>query len=159
QQLTHTLSNEPGFLVASRTAAMQFKNWPQDLGAVGRKLHVTAVVESSEQRRENRIHIVAQLISVGDGYQVWSENYEFPVEEAGHYQDEVTKLIARTLRARFAGVSDPHASQRCADSDANRMYARGRDEWLTQRSPGVEKAVSLYEQAVTKDARCALAYA
>lgn len=160
EQLTHSLSNEPGFLVASRTAAAQFKSQPVDILLVGRQLRVSALVEGSVQRKSDRLRLTVKLVSASDGYQLWSEDYEAPAANAGTFQDQVSELITRTLRANFAGLSgNLRALRTSRDPDAARLYAIGHKEWLTLHREGVLKAISCYQEAIALDAKYAEAYA
>ena len=160
EQLTHLLSNETGFLVASRTSAAQFKGKPLDIPVAGQQLHVSAAIEGSVQRKSERIRLTVKLVSTADGYQLWSEDYEAAAANAGSFQDTVSELITRTLRANFAGAStDLRRPQARRDPEALKLYAQGHAEWLTLRKEGVLKAISCYQEAVAKDSEYAEAYA
>lgn len=160
QHLTHALSMEPGVLVSSRTSAAQFQDQPLDISAVGRRLHVQAILEGSAQRKAERIRVTAHLVSTADGYQLWSEDYEAPAADAVKFEDAVSELIARTLRANFAGsrveLRRPHAER---DPEAVQLYMQGHAEWLTQSLEGTRRAGSSFEQAVGRDSAYAEAYA
>src|SRR5439155_9410369 len=76
EELITTLSQVPGLRVAARTSSFQFKGRSPDVHEVGRKLDVGAVLEGSVRKSGNQLRVSTQLISVKDGYQLWSESYD-----------------------------------------------------------------------------------
>jgi serine/threonine-protein kinase len=165
-RLADALSEETGFVVTRPSGAERIGHAPDR--AEGRQLHAGTIVGGTLQRRGNRIQLVARLVSAGDGHQLWTESYRSQNADPGGFPDAVTALIARTLRARFAGVADLERSERPRNAEAFRWYAKGHDEWLTlvssewwvpdDRNAAIEKIISLYERSLAKDSRYADAY-
>jgi len=104
EELITTLSQVPGLRVAARTSSFQFKGQNPDLHDVGRKLDVAAVLEGSVRRSGNRLRVSAQLISVKDGYQLWSESYDRDLADVFAVQEDVARSIVAALRVRLAPV-------------------------------------------------------
>lgn len=153
-QLTHRLASEPGFQVASRTAAFQFRGRAGDLKGIGTALGVSSVIEGSVQRNRDRTRITAQLVTTTDGFHLWSQSYESEDPDLLHFQDAVCLLIARTLRANFAGDGlEAYHRRTRRNPTATELYIKGHEEWLTQRLPGMVRAIAFYEQAIGKDSR------
>ena len=64
-ELANALSKLPGLRVASRTSAYAFKGKKDiDVGEIGRKLHVQAVLEGVVRRSGDRLRVGAQLTNV-----------------------------------------------------------------------------------------------
>ena len=67
-ELANALSKLPGLRVASRTSAYAFKGRKDaDVGDIGRKLHVQAILEGAVRRSGDRLRVGAQLTNVSDG--------------------------------------------------------------------------------------------
>jgi TolB-like protein len=76
--------------------ALKGKN--EDLTEVGRKLHVSTVLDGSVRRMGNRVRITAQLVNVADGYQLWSDRYDREMEDIFAIQDDISQSIVKALR-------------------------------------------------------------
>ena len=61
------------------------------------------VLEGSVRKSGNRIRVTAQLISVADGYHLWSERYDREMTDVFAIQDEISQAIADKLRVRLVG--------------------------------------------------------
>lgn len=75
---------------------------------IGRKLHVTTVLEGSVERFGDRVRIVAELERVSDGSRLWSSTYEGRIADILPVPSEVAAGMATSLRA----VSPPPRTQR-----------------------------------------------
>ncbi len=49
--------------------------------ARGMKLGAHTIVEGSVRKAGNRLRITAQLINITDGYHLWSEQYDWELED------------------------------------------------------------------------------
>jgi TolB-like protein len=67
--------------VTSRTSSFQFKGKKVDLREVGEKLNVSTVLEGSVRRQGDRLRINAELISVKDGYRLWSQQFDRKMDD------------------------------------------------------------------------------
>src|SRR5437870_11281415 len=73
EEIINALTQLPGLRVAARTSSFAFRGPAIDLAEVGSKLKVATVLEGSVRKAGNRLRIGAQLVKVGDGYHLWSE--------------------------------------------------------------------------------------
>ena len=106
EELITALSQVPGLRVAARTSSFQFKGKSPDVHDVGRKLDVGAVLEGSVRKSGNRLRVSTQLISVKDGYQLWSESYDRDLADIFAVQEDVARSIVAALRLRLAPARD-----------------------------------------------------
>src|SRR5688572_7296089 len=86
-ELANALGKLPGLRVASRTSAYAFKGKPTDVGEIGRRLKVQAVLEGSVRRSGSKFRVQANLTSVSDGLNLWSEVYEREAKDVFTVQD------------------------------------------------------------------------
>jgi serine/threonine protein kinase len=101
EELINTLANLEGLQVASRTSAFQFKDKGHDIREVGRRLKVQSVLEGSVRKAGDRLRITAQLVSVADGYHLWSEKYDREMEDIFAIQDEISLAIVDNLKLKL----------------------------------------------------------
>jgi tetratricopeptide (TPR) repeat protein len=143
--------------VASRTSAFAFKGKPADVGEIGTKLKVATVLEGSVRRDGPRVRLTAQLVDVANGYHLWSQTYEREMKDVFAVEAELARSIAATLRPRLfpRGALDRAPTQ---NPEAHDLYLRGRHFWNQRTVEGLNKAISLFQQAIQQDERYALAY-
>jgi serine/threonine-protein kinase len=160
EELITTLSQVPGLRVAARTSSFQFKGRSPDVHEVGRRLAVGTVLEGSVRKSGNRLRVSAQLISVKDGYQLWSESYDRDLADVFAVQEDVARSIVAALRVHLAPARDSALAVRpTRDLQAYELYLKGRFAWNRRTSQSLTEAVRYLEQAVARDSTFAHAWA
>jgi TolB-like protein len=130
EELITTLSQVSGLRVAARTSSFQFKGQNRDVREIGRMLDVGAVLAGSVRKSGNRLRVSTQLISVKDGYQLWSESYDRDVADVFAVQEDVARSIVAALRVRLAPARDSALAVRpTVDLQAYDLYLKGRFAW------------------------------
>jgi TolB-like protein len=158
-RLTAALAQDNGFRVASRTESDRFNEWTGPLAEVAARLQVSAVIEGNVQSEPGRLRVTLQLVTLRNGHPIWSQTYESLPGRPEEFPSRVSYLIARTLRARFAGIPERLIGGAPSEnSEAMALYHKGSELWQTQRRPGLEESLALYGQAIGKDAGFARAY-
>ncbi len=118
------------------------------------------ILEGSVRTAGQRLRVVAQLTSVENGYQLWSERYDREMEDVFAIQDEIAARITEALRGKLTVGDEPHgASRHSRNLDAYHLYLKGRHHWFQQESDSLSRAAEFFEKAVEKDPTYALAHA
>jgi len=97
EEILNALSKIGDLRVASRMASFNFGSRSADIHELGRKLNVATVLEGSVRKAGDRMRITAQLVNVEDGYHLWSQRYDFSLEDVFEIQDEIASSIAGAL--------------------------------------------------------------
>jgi serine/threonine-protein kinase len=159
EELITTLSQVSGLRVAARTSSFRFKGQTPDVREVGRQLDVGAVLEGSVRKSGNRLRVSAQLISVHDGYQLWSESYDRELADVFAVQEDVARSIVAALRVRLAPGRDSALTVRpTTDLQAYDLYLKGLFAWNQRNAASLPEAVRYLEQAVARDSTFARAW-
>jgi TolB-like protein/DNA-binding winged helix-turn-helix (wHTH) protein/Flp pilus assembly protein TadD len=108
-ELINDLAKVPGVRVVARSSAFQFKDKNEDVRSVGQKLGVANILEGSLRRDGNRIRIMAELIKVDDGFQLWSATYDREMDNVFNVQDEIARSATSALQVKLVGNSAPTA--------------------------------------------------
>jgi adenylate cyclase len=58
---------------------------------------VSSVLEGSVRKSGNRLRVTAQLINAENGYHLWSERFDAPMEDVFTVQENIASCIAKTL--------------------------------------------------------------
>ncbi|MGK2960991.1 MAG: protein kinase domain-containing protein [Gemmatimonadaceae bacterium] len=160
-ELASALARLPGLRVASRTSSYSFKGSQADLSEIGKKLNVQAVIEGSVRRSGNRLRVNAQLVSVADGFTLWSESYDRDPQDVFDVQDEIARAIATAVRPRLGRRVETLSSESRGTSslDAWHTYQRGRHHLNARGAENLRLAVSYFDSAIAVDPAFARAYA
>ncbi|MBU8933956.1 MAG: protein kinase [candidate division Zixibacteria bacterium] len=159
EELINGLTQLSGLKVAARTSAFQFKQPDRDIPTIGRELGVTTVLEGSVRKAGNRLRITAQLVSVKDGFHLWSEKYDRTLDDVFAIQDEISLAIVDKLKVRLLGEERSALIKRHTDDqEAHNLYLKGLYFWNRRLEGGMKLAMEHFHQAIEKDPDYALAH-
>jgi tetratricopeptide (TPR) repeat protein len=110
--------------------------------------------------------VTAQLVSVEDGYHLWSENYDRELEDVFAIQDEISRSIVETLRPTLLGEKEGAKGEEerklvlapTRSMEAYDYYLLGRHYWEGRYKEGLATALRHFEKAVELDPEYALPY-
>src|SRR5438093_12059776 len=71
-ELINALTKVDGLRIASRTSVFALKGKPQDIRGIGALLGVSAVLEGTVRKADDRLRITVQLAAADDGRTLWS---------------------------------------------------------------------------------------
>ena len=159
EQIANLLARVPGLFVVARTSTFVFKNQNLDAREVGRRLHVSHLLEGSVSRSGNRSRIDAQLVNASNGYQVWSETYDSDEKDILSLQSDVAGKVVAALRIELqVAQAEQIAKQPTSDPEAYDLYLRGRYLLNKRTAESIEKALHLFKEAVARDPNFALGH-
>ncbi|TMB14288.1 MAG: tetratricopeptide repeat protein [Deltaproteobacteria bacterium] len=159
EEIINALTNVEGLHVASRTSAFAFKGKDVSVRKIGEELGVGTVLEGSVRRDGNALRIVAQLVSVGDGYHLWSKTYDRELKNIFAVEDELARSIAGALQLRLLRTqARPLVREATASVEAHDLYLRGRHFWNKRTADGLTRSIALFQRAVDLDPGYALAH-
>ena len=152
EELINALTQIEGLRVAARTSAFQYKDRELDVRKIGKGLGVESVLEGSVRKAGNRLRITAQLVTVSDGYHLWSEKYDRDLEDIFAIQDEISLAIVDKLRVKLLKEEKSKLVKRYTENEeAYSLQLKGRYFWNRRHEGGIQKALELFQQAVEKD--------
>lgn len=159
EEILDALTRVRGLQVASRTSSFRFRDGITDAREIGRVLNVAAIMEGSVRRAGQRVRVTAQLVDVGNGYHLWSENFDRQLQDVFAIQEEIARAITRALSVSLK-APETLDLQRHAPRDmrAYELYLRGRQ--LQAQSTGTwTGAAEMFRQAIALDPDYAAAHA
>ena len=153
EELINALAHVKGLRVTSRTAVFALRGKNLGIRELGEELKVGTLLEGSVRRDGNALRITAQLISVSDGYHLWSNTYDRELKGIFAVEDEIARSIAAALQRTLVGVKAP-----TTDLKAHDLYLKGRYFWNKRTGEGLRRSVVFFEDAIRHDPNYALAY-
>src|SRR5262249_29685372 len=116
-------------------------------------------LEGSVRKAGDQLRITAQLIDATTGYQVWSEQYDRPLQGLFALQDEIAQKIVTTLKLQLTlakqGIFTRSGTDNITAYDA---YSRGLESYLRRSQEANAQARQMGEKAVALDPQYAEAY-
>jgi len=155
-----------GLKVISRTSTEKYPSHPGDVKTIARQLGVATLLEGTVQKVGDQVLINVQLIEASSGNHLWAKAYTRTLDNVFNVEGEVAQNVAEALKVQLtsaeaariekaptsnAGAYDLYLQ---AGAHANRAYD---DPSLS--STEIPLAISLYQQALTRDPDFALAAA
>lgn len=158
EEILNVLAKVRGLHVAARTSSFAFRQPDKDIREIGRLLNVRTVLEGSIRKSGDRIRLTAQLINVEDGYHIWSNSYDRKLDDVFAIQDEIASAIATALVDSFTGL-EQKPTTRTDNLAAFEAYRTGRLHWWRRSPEELQKALTLFANALEQDPAFAPAYA
>jgi TolB-like protein len=160
EELIHALSAIDGLKVSARSSSFQFAGKALNIREVGARLGVATILEGSIRTADRRLRLTARLVSVSDGYQLWSERYDRTLDDVFAVQDEIGRAIAAKLQVTLHTAPGRTSTRRhTEDLEAYSLYLQGRHYWSRRVKGSFQRATACFEQAIARDPSYALAHA
>jgi len=160
EEVISALTRIEGLAVASRMSSFQYRDAGGDSRQIGRQLGVRYLLEGSVRRSADRLRVMAQLISVADGYHVWSERYDRELRDVFAVQDDIAAQIVHSFELTMSAENAPgHVGRRTADAVAYEDYLKGRYFFRRWGKRNVDIAMRMFAQAIARDPAFAAAHA
>jgi serine/threonine-protein kinase len=147
-----------GLQVAARNSAFSFRGKQTALTEIGAALNVATVLQGSVRRAGSRLRMAVQLVSVADGYHLWSERFDRELVDVFAVQDEIAAAIAAKLQVTFVPPAEPAGKATTAELEAFELVAKGR-ALLALRGASLLEARACLERAIELDPQNADAFA
>lgn len=160
EEIINALTKVDGLKVIARTSSFAFKGKNVDVREIARQLNVSAVLEGSVRKVQNRVRITAQLINAEDGTHFWSKNFDREMEDIFALQDEISLLIANQIRENFGhfNIQEHLVSEPTKNMQAYELYLKGHFYQLKWDADSIREATKYYEASVALDPKFARAY-
>ena len=160
EEIINALTKVQALRVTSRTSAFAYKGKNEDIGEIGHKLKVATVLEGSVRKAGSRLRVTAQLVSVADGNNLWSERYDRQLEDVFAIQDEIAGSIVKALRIVLSEGEKRAIEAAPTDNvEAYEYYLRGRQFFHQWSRTGIQYARRMFERAIDIDPNYAVAFA
>jgi TolB-like protein/Tfp pilus assembly protein PilF len=152
EEILNGLAQLPDLRVAARTSAFSFKGQNIDIRQVGETLNVNHVLEGSVRKAGDRLRITAQLISVHDGYHLWSKTYDRRIDDIFAIQEEIARSVVGALEVTLGLENEESLVQQgTTNTKAYNWFLRGKFYIGQQSSDAFDKAVESYSRAIELD--------
>lgn len=144
--------------VTGRTSSFYFKDKNKAQQDIGKILDVGYVLEGSVRRVGDKFRITAQLVDVSNGYQVWSDNFDRPLENIFKIQDEITEAVSIALSITLSVGDIGGLIGGTINPDAYKEYLLAQSLYREFTPDSVAAALEKFKLAIEIDPNYALAW-
>src|SRR5262249_48209609 len=143
--------------VIARTSTQKFKSAPENLPDIAKQLGVMNILEGSVQKVNDQVRVNVQLINALTNAHLWAEIYDRKLTDIFVVESDIAKTIADQLQAKLTGSEKAAMTKPpTANSEAYELYLKGRSLWSKRSGDNIPRAISFYEQALSRDPNYAL---
>lgn len=156
EELLNVLIQVERLSVASRTSSFAFRGKALPLPDIANALHVQYIVEGSVRKSGDHVRVAVQLTDVRTDRELWARTFDRELTDIFAIQDEIAREIAAALRVelkpgeRRAGTDDVTAYD---------LYLLGMYHWHQRTAESLQRALTFFQQAVSRDPTFSLAWA
>ncbi len=154
------LSKVKELKVVSRNDVLIYRDKKINTSQIGEALSVSHILEGSVRKSGNKMRISAQLVDVQSGFQVWAERFDRQVEDIFDLQNEISEKIVQALKVSLTDSEKESLQANPTDNlKAYDYYMRGRELVYRVGKINNEKAIKMFDKAISSDPNFAEAYA
>ncbi|KGJ99354.1 tetratricopeptide repeat protein [Thalassotalea sp. ND16A] len=152
EELLNVLARIKQLKVAARTSSFFFKNKNMDIKEIADKLDVEHVLEGSVRKSGTKLRVTAQLIQADTGYHLWSETYDYEIDDVFKIQDEISASVVQQLKItllkeQIVALTE-HGTRIPQAQDA---YLLGRYFMRARTPESLEKSVNAFKKSLIID--------
>ncbi len=146
--------------VIARTSVEQYRESAKSAREIARELGVSALLEGSIQRDNNKVRIDVRLVDGVSEEQVWAKSYDRELKDVFAIQSEIAQQVADELNAKLSPEEKSKLSKTDTDNPkAYDLYLKAIYEYRTYTNKGAHNSIELLTQAIALDSNYARAYA
>ena len=145
-------------VIASPSA--QETDFTQPLERIAHNFGVNLLVSGTVQGSRENMRVIANVDDVSGGRRLWSGEFTGASQYLLSLEDDIyAKMISAIENSGPSEGTDSNAIHPTENVEAYDLYLRGREIMRNQHGPKeIENALRLYDDALRKDSRFALAY-
>jgi non-specific serine/threonine protein kinase len=158
ETLINLLSQSARFRVVPRSTVFRYQASDMAPDAIGRDLHVSAVLTGHVARRLGMLVVSAELIDVQKQSQIWGEHVTRAIESPNlDIVRDIARDIAEAMKPRLEGDTKS-ASGRREEGELYQLYLKARYHLNRRTEENFHRAFEYYQEALEYDPMFAPAY-
>lgn len=161
EEIINVLAQVKQIKVAGRTSCFRFKGKNPDLRELGSLLNVNYILEGSVRKSKDKLRITAQLITVEDGFHMWSGTFDREIIDVFDIQDEISLAILYEIKIKLLGDQKESLFRRSTkNTAAYQLYLQGRYyHYKFTNNDTFYRAIEFYKAAIQIEPNYVNAYA
>jgi len=158
-QFKAAINKLDGVTVISGVSVNAYRGANRDINKIRDNLSVHYIIDCEMAVAGKNVTATVDFINAVDSQIVWSETYEDKVETIFAIKSAVASRIADTVGIKVATATAQAIGKTSTEnSEAFKLYTKGRVLWYSRSEAGMRQSLKLYEQAIALDPEFAEAY-
>ena len=158
-QLKAAINKLDGVTVISGVSVNAYRGANRDINKIRDNLSVHYIIDCEMAVAGKNVTATVDFINAVDSQIVWSETYEDKVETIFAIKSAVASRIADTVGIKVATATAQAIGKTSTEnSEAFKLYTKGRVLWYSRSEAGMRQSLKLYEQSIALDPEFAEAY-
>ncbi len=117
------------------------------------------MLEGSVRKANDRVRVTAQLVNAVDGFHLWSDTFDYELNDVFQVQDEIAQAVVRALKGKLLGEDVlATTSVKTTSSQCYASYLQGRDQLHRRRKETIVRSEALFKEAIEADPNYAPAW-
>lgn len=147
--------------VISRTSVMPYRGQTHNIREISKALGVSAILEGSVRKSNNRVRVNVQLINAVNDEHIWSEVYDRDLTDVFAIQTDLAQKIAKELQAKLSPSEKAQMTRKPTENgEAYLAFVQAHNlHTELEELPKLKQAEQLYERALQLDPNFAVAAA
>ncbi len=149
EAISTSLSQVGELRVISRTSVEQYRDSNKPARTIASELGVSALLEGSVQRSNNKVRIEVRLVDGSSETQVWAESFDRDVRDVFAIQHEIATRVANELHAKLTAEERSNLSKTdTKNPEAYDLYLKGVYQYRTYTNTDAHNAIGLLNRAI-----------
>src|SRR5207249_2816211 len=102
ESIIASLSTIPKLRVMARSTTFRYKGRDVDPLAVGRELHVRAVLTGRLRQRGDQLMMALELVDVEEGWRLWGAQHDASLTDIFSLQEQISTEVSSKLRLQLS---------------------------------------------------------
>jgi eukaryotic-like serine/threonine-protein kinase len=159
ESINNSLARLPGLKVVPNSVASRYKGKAADFQKIGEGLGVQAVLSGSVVQRGDDLSIEIELDDVGNGKQLWGQQYTRKVADLLMVQNDIAREVSQRLRAQLSSADKQKLTLgSTSNPEAYQLYLKGQYYSSKYTKDGFDKGIDYLNRAIALDPGYAQAY-
>jgi serine/threonine protein kinase/Flp pilus assembly protein TadD len=159
ESINNSLARLPGLAVTPNSVALRYKGKAADFQQIGRSLGVQAVLSGRVVQRGDDISIDIELDDVGNGKQLWGQQYARKTADLLEVQNDIAREVSQRLRSQLSAADQQKMTLgSTTNPEAYQLFLKGNYYSSKFTKDGFDKGIAYLTQAIALDPNYARAY-
>ncbi len=146
--------------VVSRTSTEKYRSNPKTVSEIAAELEVNYLIEGSGQKIGDEVLLRIQLIDAKQDSPIWSEQYQYQLDDVFELQNTIAKKIALAIEANITTKELARIEKKPTENIiAYDYYLKGLEYQNKQTEESFRDAILNFKKAIEEDDEYANAYA
>ena len=159
ESVTDSLTKLASLRVVPKSVASHYKGKSVDLQKTGDELHVASVLTGRVTQRGDDLTIDMELDDVGNGKQLWGQQYHGKMADLLSVQGNIAKDVSDRLGSQLSAAAQAKLAKGSTENpEAYQLYLKGKYYTNKFTKDGFDKGIDYFNQAIAIDPNYGRAY-